>query len=172
MQLNINLRNIDKYNLAISEYLLLNILYENPDICLRYQDLEILNNLEKREYVRIINDSVILEPKARKLFENEVVKQAKEVLDYLNDLKKKYYPNSKGFSYRVYGNEINARLQEGVSVEDTKRMLNYIFKERTGGEYEKYLTPTTLFNKKKFHNYIFQMESNQDKVEIKQSKMA
>lgn len=171
MQIHINLKKIKKSELSIVEYLLLNILYEEVDIDLKFKDSIIAESLEHKGFIRFINGSIILEPKARKLFENEIIQQAKEVLDYLNALKKKYYPNSKGFSYRVYGSEINARLQEGVSVEDTKKMLNYIFETRVGGEYEKYLTPTTLFNKKKFHNYIFQMESNQDKVEIKQSKL-
>jgi uncharacterized phage protein (TIGR02220 family) len=170
----IDLRLFDKVeDLTLSEYLLLCVLYEDT----KYYELIsiteeiILERLEVHEYIRIIDGVCVMDTKAIQVFEsNPLVKQAKEILEYMNELKRNI--SKKPFSYATHGKDIIHRLGEKqVTVQEIKEMLEFKYKEWTGTDYQMYLRPSTLFNKTKFYNYIEQAEMGKNKIDIKQSKM-
>lgn len=71
------------------------------------------------------------------------------VIDYLNRKASTNYrsttKNTQSF--------INARLKEGYTVEDFKKVIDYKSKDWIGTEFEKYIRPATLFGTK-FENYL------------------
>lgn len=73
----------------------------------------------------------------------------KEVLVHLNQMA--------GTSYRPVDSNlrlIEARLKEGATVADMKRVIDAKCVEWKGGSMEKYLRPQTLFNASKFEQYL------------------
>ena len=72
-----------------------------------------------------------------------------EVIKYLNEKANTNYKpstkNTQGF--------INARLKEGFTVEDFKKVIDVKAKSWIGTDFEKYLRPATLFGTK-FENYL------------------
>ena len=71
------------------------------------------------------------------------------VIDYLN---KKANTNYRA-STKNTQSFINARLKEGYTVEDFKKVINSKSKEWLNTDFEKYLRPATLFGTK-FENYL------------------
>ena len=73
----------------------------------------------------------------------------KAVIDYLN--------NKTGQSFRsstkATQQHINARIAEGFTIEDFKRVVDNMWTDWHGTEWEKYLRPSTLFGSK-FENYL------------------
>jgi uncharacterized phage protein (TIGR02220 family) len=179
MNIEIDIKKIKKEyelnNFSIVEYLLLAFLYEKPDIELDEVTKELLYEVENKEYIRIIDDHIYFESKTIKLLDSNTSKQAKEIMDYYNELKSKYLGVDRATSYGSHLSNIKARLLESKenTVEDIKNMLDYMF-EKWSKNYEmkRYLRPQTLFNKSKFDNYMDMAEMDKDWVEIKQSKMA
>lgn len=71
------------------------------------------------------------------------------VIDYLNKkASTNYRPTTKNTQ-----SFINARLKEGYTVEDFKKVIDSKSKEWLNTDFEKYLRPTTLFGTK-FENYL------------------
>lgn len=158
----IDLKLFDKQSeLNLIDFTILSILYEEPERSTQINDI-LLKYLEKGNYIRIIDGVCIMDAKAIKLFEsNPLVKQAKEILDYMNELKKSI--SKIPFKYSTHGKDILPRLNEGNSVEDIKKMLDYKYSEWLGTDFQMYLRPSTLFNKTKFYNYMEQTEMNRNK---------
>lgn len=78
-------------------------------------------------------------------------KSKKEIIDYINSvLKSKYKYNSKSTS-----DKIQARLNEGYTIEDFKTVIDKKFKEWNNTDMQKYLRPETLFGNK-FEGYLNQ----------------
>ena len=155
--------------LDLTSYLILLVLNEEPDR-LNQLSKNHINLLENNHYIRIIDGECIMDSKAIKLFEsNPLAMQAKEVLEYMNRLKESI--SKRPFKYSTHGKDILPRLNEGNSVEDIKRMLDYKYREWTNTDFQIYLRPSTLFNKTKFYNYMEQDEVNKNKIDIRQSKM-
>ena len=79
----------------------------------------------------------------------------KAVIDYLN--------NKTGQSFRsstkATQQHINARLAEGFTIEDFKRVVDNMWTDWHGTEWEKYLRPSTLFGSK-FENYLNRKPQN------------
>ncbi len=71
------------------------------------------------------------------------------VLDYLNEKAGTGYKASSKASQQ----HINARLAEGFTLDDFKLVIDKKCAEWMGGEFEKYLRPSTLFGSK-FENYL------------------
>ena len=71
------------------------------------------------------------------------------ILDYLNSKTGQHYRSST----KATQQHINARLSEGFTVEDFKRVVDNMCTEWTNSEFEKYLRPSTLFGSK-FENYL------------------
>lgn len=76
----------------------------------------------------------------------------KEIVDYLNEkLGTRYKSTTKSIC-----SSINARLEEGYTIDDFKLVIDKKYKEWKGTEFEKYLTPDTLFRPTKFEKYLNQ----------------
>lgn len=80
------------------------------------------------------------------------------VIDYLN--------SKTGQHYRAKSKDtqkhINARLAEGFTLDDFKRVVDNMWTDWHGTEWEKYLRPSTLFGSK-FENYLNRKPQNKGK---------
>lgn len=79
----------------------------------------------------------------------------KAVVDYLNSKVGTHYKASN----KTTRQHINARLAEGFKVEDFMRVVDNMWTEWRGTEWEKYLRPSTLFGSK-FENYLNRKPQN------------
>lgn len=148
-------------DLNLLELLLLSYLYEIPEHLPSDElSLPIIAALEEKEYLRVVNEIAVLDIKGVSLFENDYTNGAKEVLDYMNKLKSDLNISKIPFQLRTHGKELVARLSEGNSIETIKLVIEYKYNQWIGTEWQKYLRPSTLFNKTKFYNYIEEVEMN------------
>ena len=78
----------------------------------------------------------------------------REIIDYFNAETGKHY------SWRTEATQkaINARLAEGHTIEDFKKVIRIKAKEWKGSAHEKYLRPETLFRPSHFESYLNQPE--------------
>lgn len=77
----------------------------------------------------------------------------KEIIDYLNEkTDKNYRANSKANKQLI-----NARLAEGYSLDDFKKVIDNMVSNWSGTEWEKYLQPSTLFRDSNFDKYLNQI---------------
>ena len=72
-----------------------------------------------------------------------------EVIDYLNEKAGKSYK-----AVKTNNKHINARYEEGYTLEDFKTVIDYKTSKWKGTEWEKYLRPSTLFSAEHFENYL------------------
>lgn len=87
--------------------------------------------------------------------------QAKKIIEYLNDItngKKKYRPVDSNLKYII------ARLKEGYSVEDCKKVLDIKWHNWQYTEWEQYFRPLTLFSPSKFAGYLCEKKKNRDDI--------
>lgn len=73
-----------------------------------------------------------------------------EIVDYLNLKARKSYRSSTKKTQTL----INARLKDGYTVEDFKKVIDKKTSEWLNTEWDKYLRPSTLFDATKFENYL------------------
>lgn len=71
------------------------------------------------------------------------------VIDYLNNVAGTHYRASS----KATQQHINARLAEGFTLEDFKRVVDNMWTAWKGTEWEQYMRPSTLFGSK-FENYL------------------
>lgn len=71
------------------------------------------------------------------------------VIDYLNEKTGQHFRSST----KATQQHINARLAEGFTVEDFKRVVDNMWTTWKGTEWEQYMRPSTLFGSK-FENYL------------------
>ena len=71
-----------------------------------------------------------------------------ECISYLNEKAGRAYKNTDS-NIKF----LSARLKDGFTVDDIKRVIDLKVKQWIGTEYEKYLRPETLFNATKFASY-------------------
>lgn len=71
------------------------------------------------------------------------------VIDYLNEKTGQHFRSST----KATQQHINARIAEGFAVDDFKRVVDNMWTDWRGTEWEKYLRPSTLFGSK-FENYL------------------
>lgn len=71
------------------------------------------------------------------------------VIDYLNSKTGQSFRSST----KATQQHINARLAEGFTIDDFKRVVDNMWTDWRGTEWEKYLRPSTLFGSK-FENYL------------------
>ena len=125
----------------------------------------ILKNLEKKGYIEFLTsgskgkESTLKITIKQQLFNNNVTTLSKKkennnniyslVIDYLN---KKASTNYRA-STKNTQSFINARVSEGYTVEDVKKVIDSKSKEWLNTDFEKYLRPATLFGTK-FENYL------------------
>ena len=74
-----------------------------------------------------------------------------EVLDYLNEKARTHYRKVENNFKRI-----KARLNDGFTVEDMKVVIDKKCQEWKGTEFERYLTPETLFRPNNFEKYLNQ----------------
>lgn len=90
------------------------------------------------------------------LFNNKEIYIA--VIDYLNSKAGTHYKASN----KTTQQHINARLAEGFTLDDFKRVVDNMWTDWHGTEWEKYLRPSTLFGTK-FENYLNRKPQNKGK---------
>jgi uncharacterized phage protein (TIGR02220 family) len=78
---------------------------------------------------------------------------AAEIIDYLNQKTGKKYRHAK-----AHLSVISARLKEGFTLEDCKRVIDIKTAQWLNDEKEKYLRPETLFRPSKFEGYLNERE--------------
>lgn len=89
----------------------------------------------------------------------------KEIIDYLNLKTNKSFKTTTKATQR----HINARLEEGYSLEDFKTVINKKAREWLGTEMDQYLRPETLFGTK-FEGYLNQSDKPVSKPTQQKSK--
>lgn len=80
------------------------------------------------------------------------------VIDYLNSKTGQSFRSST----KATQQHINARIAEGFTTEDFKRVVDNMWTDWHGTEWEKYLRPSTLFGSK-FENYLNRKPQNKGK---------
>lgn len=103
-------------------------------------------DIDKEKEIEIDKDKELLLIKENKI---------KEIVDYLNEKISSHY------SYKTQHTKlhINARLNEGFTLDDFKTVIDKKVSEWQGTEFEKYLRPETLFGTK-FENYLLSNTAN------------
>lgn len=86
--------------------------------------------------------------------ENDNENVNKDIIHYLNSKLGTKYKHSAEYINR----HINARLNEGYTLEDFKIVIDKKYKEWNGTEFAKFLRPETLFGTK-FSNYLNQLDA-------------
>jgi len=87
----------------------------------------------------------------------EIKNLMQKVINYLNEQVSSTYTLSKANTECL-----SARIKEGYSFPDFKSVIDKKCKQWLGTEQQKYLRPITLFQSKKFENYL-----NEPEIEIK-----
>lgn len=111
-----------------------------------------------------ISDSQILEENTMSDKSDDLAKNARKVLEYLNN------KTGKGFRFVDTNLKlIRARINEGISVADLIAIIDRKYLEWNGTKWEKYLRPATLFNNEKCNQYAGELTlpSNQEESERK-----
>jgi uncharacterized phage protein (TIGR02220 family) len=148
-------KKLKESNLLVEEYVFLLMLYEKVEwnkftFWMRSDDLQqMIENLEKNMYITNSEEGYVLRGKGRELFEapkDNVV----EIIAYLNQ------KTGKSFRANVASNRaiVSARLNEGYSVDEIKRMIDVMTSKWQNTKMEIYLRPETLFGATKFQTYI------------------
>lgn len=124
---------------------------------------DVLRKLEEQSFIKILGsniseldiDEVVLRVNSDDLFKEES-DSAVAVLNYLNYKITKNDPNRRGFSTKSTANKkfIIARLAEGYTIDDLKKVIDYKVDEWMNTKYEDFLRPETLFNPTKFASYL------------------
>ena len=84
--------------------------------------------------------------------ENKFSAEIEEILSYLNEVTGKKYRGKSSGHRKV----ISARLREGFTVSDFKSIIDKKYADWHNTEWERYLTPSTLFCTKHFEDYLNQ----------------
>ena len=106
-------------------------------------------------------DKNSLQGGSKETLPNNELLYIKEIINYLNSATSSNYRYQSKATQRL----INARLNDGFTVDDFKAVIDKKTKEWKGTEMEKYLRPETLFGTK-FESYL-----NQKKVIVRNSKI-
>ena len=116
-------------------------------------------NLTRCNKVKSLTETSTETSTERKNINTKVSSQAQEIIDHLN--------NTLGTNYKATSAKtkalIQARLNEGFTVDDFKRVHIIKFSEWTGTDMEKYLRPETLYSNK-FEGYLNQKTSDYEKL--------
>jgi uncharacterized phage protein (TIGR02220 family) len=92
--------------------------------------------------------------KAKKVFRKETMDSAEKIINYLNEKSNSTYTTSKANLECI-----SARINEGFTISDFKRVIDKKCSQWMGTEQQKYLRPITLFQAKKFENYLNEPET-------------
>lgn len=123
-------------------------------------ELQKINKLNCKSFTtnNTINNNTINNNTKNNIYKENISKEKSIYSDIINHLNLKANTN-----YRPNTNKtkslINARLNEGFTLEDFKTVIDKKSNEWLGSDYEKFLRPETLFGNK-FENYLNQNVSN------------
>ena len=92
--------------------------------------------------------------KTKKVYNSGLIKYAEKIINYLNRKCNSTYTTSKANLECI-----SARIKEGYSITDFYTVIDKKSKQWLGTEQEKYLRPITLFQAKKFENYLNEPET-------------
>jgi len=107
------------------------------------------------------------ELKNNKNKENNIV--CSDVITYLNEKAKKQYKENSSATIRM----INARLKEGFTVDDFKRVIDFKASQWVNdATMKEYLRPTTLFAPSHFENYLNESHSKSYVTDSNEMKLA
>jgi uncharacterized phage protein (TIGR02220 family) len=100
-------------------------------------------------------DFKIIEEKGkRKKIDNPLDKNIQQlvvkVIEYLNSEAETSFNSESKANYE----NISARIKEGYTFDDFKKVIDIKIKDWKGTDYEKYIRPITIFSKTKFENYL------------------
>lgn len=98
-------------------------------------------------------DFRIIEPKKKKAVKriNKNTREiAESVIAYLNEKSGSKFSSTSGGNVEL----ISERIAEGYTFADFMTVIDRKIKDWKGSDYEKFLRPITLFNKRKFENYL------------------
>lgn len=103
--------------------------------------------------------------------DNKYIVEYDEIISYLNEKADTHYKSNNKQTRK----HINARLNEGFTVNDFKTVIDKKCNEWLGTEYEKYLRPDTLFAGK-FESYLNQLgnvksETNETNEKVEELKL-
>jgi uncharacterized phage protein (TIGR02220 family) len=97
------------------------------------------------------------------------IKLATSIIDYLNSKAETTFSTKTGSNLDL----VLSRIKEGYALQDFKYVIDFKVKDWMGTDWQKYLRPTTLFNKTKFENYLNQSQNQNDtKPTSRYSKLA
>jgi uncharacterized phage protein (TIGR02220 family) len=101
-------------------------------------------------------DGFILKDKkeSKKVYSEESLNLADEILSYLNERSNSTYTKNKANM-----DCIGARIKDGYTISDFKRVIDKKCQQWLGTEQQKYLRPITLFQASKFENYLNEPET-------------
>ncbi|MGL4792438.1 MAG: conserved phage C-terminal domain-containing protein [Aeromonas jandaei] len=133
-----------------------NITLEDFEILLRKIVREEIEAHEIRKNEMKKNDKKVV-----KEVNNLMLDSAKIIVEYLNER-----CGSK-FNYKSVGHNkpIIARLNQGYTIDDLKRVIDIKSKEWLGSEMAKYLIPSTLFRESKIDGYLNAVQFSEDNTE-------
>ena len=89
---------------------------------------------------------------------NNLKDNIKDIVEYLNQKTGQHFRSST----KATQQHINARLAEGFTIEDCKRVVDNMWIAWKGTEWEQYMRPSTLFGSK-FENYLNRKPQNKGK---------
>ena len=92
--------------------------------------------------------------------EQNYIKDCDIVIDYLNQACETNYRHAKGTR-----DKIMPRLKEGFTVDECKSVIDKKAREWKGTEWEKYLTPDTLFRPSNFEKYLNQKINKSSRIQ-------
>ena len=102
--------------------------------------------------------------KTKKTYSQDTIELIEKILLYLNERSNSTYTKSKANMECI-----NARIIEGYTISDFKRVIDKKCKQWLGTTQEKYLRPITLFQASKFENYLNEPENESNEPKPKPS---
>lgn len=146
-------KEIKKANLHIEEYIFLYMLYKEEDwneypwLLDKISLQQMIHNLEQQLWIINGESGYMLRNKGLELFDSK--DEAKEIIEYLNKCTGKNFKNVKSNKTVIL-----ARLSEGYTVDEIKKMIETMTSKWQNTKMQIYLRPETLFNATKFQTYI------------------
>lgn len=159
MNIDINIKKIYKEGLTLEEYLLLNLVFHRPEIMIdELSTVEILENLEVKGFIRLIDEDIIIEPKTRELLTIDDA-GVLEVIKHFNGLKVSYLNIKRESKCVIEKPSIRSRIKT-YGLDTVKAVINLKFdlwhKDLTMRDH---LTSiATLMKASNFEGYINRLE--------------
>lgn len=98
----------------------------------------------------------------------EFTSQVIEIMDYLNESRATLGLGKVGYDVQAVRKDLVARLKEGYTVEDAKDVIyNKLINWRSNKDMHQYFKPATLFCKKHFSNYLYDVPKGGGRKKVK-----